>query len=67
MENKISRVVYILDTPASILDTPEGITEIRVLADSVEKQGDWVLALWNNKVTGGVKKERLKAFYLEVN
>lgn len=65
MENKIIRVVYILDTPASILDKPEGITELKVVVDSVEQQGDWILAVWHNKVVGGVKAEHLKAFYLE--
>ena len=65
MENKISRVVYILDTPEYILDTPERITELRVVADSVEQKDDWVLAIWNNNVVGGVKMAHLKAFYLE--
>ena len=65
MENQISRVVYILDTPERILDTSERIAELKVVADSVEQRGDWVFAIWNDKIVGGVKIAHLKAFYLE--
>lgn len=59
MENTL-RLVY-------VFDTTEGLTELRVLADSVEQRNGWVLAIWRNQVTGGVKKEHLKAFYLEAD
>ena len=60
MENNMLRAVFILN------DT-EGVTEFNVPAESIEHGDGWVLALWNNKVVGGVKEECLKAFYLEVN
>ena len=60
MENKITRVVY-------ILDTPEGVTELKVVADRIKQTGDWVLAIWENNVVCGVKMAHLKAFYLEYN
>lgn len=59
MENTL-RLVY-------VFDTTEGLTELRVLADSVEQRNGWVLAIWRNQVTGGVKEEHLKAFYLEAD
>lgn len=59
MENKL-RLVY-------LFDATEGMTELRVLADSVEQRNGWVLAVWHNQVVGGVKEEYLKAFYLEVD
>lgn len=59
MEDKILRLVY-------VFDTTEGLTELRVLADSVEQRNGWILAICHNQVTGGVKEEHLKAFYLEV-
>lgn len=58
MENEVLRVIY-------ILDTPEGITELKVVAHGVQQEGDWVLAIWNNNVVGGVKMAHLKAFYVE--
>lgn len=60
MEENMTRVVY-------VLNNTEGITEFKVLADSIEQRNGWVLALWHNQVIGGVKEEYLKAFYLEVN
>jgi hypothetical protein len=59
MENKL-RLVY-------LFDTTEGLSELRVLADSVEQRNGWVLAVWNNQVIGGVKAEHLKAFYMDVD
>lgn len=59
MEN-ITNIVYILN------DT-DGISELRILADSVEQRNGWVLALWNGQIMGGIKEECLKAFFLEVN
>ena len=59
MENTL-RLVY-------VFDTTEGLTELRVLADSVEQRNGWVFAIWRNQVTGGVKEEHLKAFYLEAD
>lgn len=59
MENTL-RLVY-------VFDTTEGLTELRVLSDSVEQRNGWVLAIWRNQVTGGVKEEHLKAFYLEAD
>lgn len=47
-----------------VFDTDEGVTELKVLADSIEQRNGWILALWHNQVTGGVKEEYLKAFYL---
>lgn len=57
MENKILEVIY-------IFNNTEEITELRVLADSIEQINGWILALWNGEVVGGVKEEYLKAFYL---
>ena len=45
----------------------EGLTELRMLADSIEQRNGWVLAFWRNQMVGGVKEEYLKAFYLEVD
>lgn len=59
MENTL-RLVY-------VFDATEGLTELRVLADSVEQRSGWVLAIWRNQVVGGVKEEYLKAFYLEAD
>ena len=39
---------------------------IKVLADSVENRNGWILAIWRDRVIGGVKEEHLKAFYLEL-
>lgn len=47
-----------------LFNNTEGITELRVPADSIEQRNGWVLAFWNDKVIGGVKEEYLKAFYL---
>ena len=60
MEDKALRLVY-------VFDTTEGLTELIVLADSVEQRNGWVLAIWCNQVVGGVKEEHLKAFYLEAD
>ncbi len=60
MKDNALRLVY-------VFDTTEGLTELRVLADSVEQRNGWVLAIWHNQVTGGVKEGHLKAFYLEVD
>lgn len=57
MENKLEAVY--------IFNNTEGITELKVLADSIEQRNGWVLALWKNEVIGGVKEEYLKAFYLK--
>lgn len=57
MENKLEAVY--------IFNNTEGITELQVLADSIEQRNGWVLALWKNEVIGGVKEEYLKAFYLK--
>ena len=50
-----------------VFNTNEGIAELRILANSIEQRNGWILALWKDKVVGGVKEEYLKAFYLEVN
>lgn len=50
-----------------VFNTNDGITELRILANSIEQRNGWILALWEDKVVGGVKEEYLKAFYLEVN
>ena len=57
MGNTILDAVY-------IFNNIEGITELRVPADSIEQRNGWILALWNDKVVGGVKEEYLRAFYL---
>jgi hypothetical protein len=57
MVNAILEAVY-------VFNNTEGITELRVLADSIEQRNGWVLAFWNDEVIGGVKEEYLKAFYL---
>jgi hypothetical protein len=58
MKNNILNVVY-------VFNTTEGITELKIFADSIEQRNGWVLAMWQNQVVGGVKEEYLKAFYLE--
>jgi hypothetical protein len=60
MEDKVLRLVY-------VFDTTEGLSELRVLADSIEQRNGWILAIWRNQVVGGVKEEHLKAFYLEAD
>ena len=60
MEDKVLRVVY-------VFNSEEGLTELRVLADSIEQRNGWVLAFCHDKMVGGVKEEHLKAFYLEVD
>ena len=60
MEDKVLRLVY-------VFDTTEGLSELRVWADSIEQRNGWILAIWRNQVVGGVKEERLKAFYLEAD
>lgn len=50
-----------------VFNSTEGVTELRILADSVEQRNGWVLAFWRNQMVGGVKEEHLKAFYLEVD
>lgn len=57
MENNMLEVVY-------IFNNTDGITELRVVANSIEQRNGWVLALWNDMVVGGVKEEYLKAFHL---
>lgn len=59
MENKLS-IVY-------VFNTTDGLTELRVLANSVEQRNGWILAFWGGQVVCGVKEEYLKAFYLEVD
>lgn len=57
MGNMILEAVY-------LFNNAEGVTELRVLADGIEQRNGWVLALWNDKVVGGVKEEYLRTFYL---
>lgn len=57
MGNTILEAVY-------VFNNTEGITELRVPADSIEQRNGWILAIWNDKVIGGVKEEYLRAFYL---
>ena len=57
MGNTILEAVY-------VFNNTEGITELRVPADSIEQRSGWVLAICNGEVIGGVKEEYLKAFYL---
>jgi lysophospholipid acyltransferase (LPLAT)-like uncharacterized protein len=59
MEENTTRAVY-------VLSSTEGITEFKVLADSIEQRNGWILAFWHNQMIGGVREEHLKAFYLEV-
>lgn len=59
MEEKITRLVY-------VFNNTEGLTELRVLADSIEQINGWILAIWRDSIIGGVKEEHLKAFYLEL-
>ena len=61
MKNNMLEAVYIFNSPEN---NPEGIAELRILADGFEKRNGWVLAVWNSQVVGGVKEEYLKAFYL---
>lgn len=50
-----------------VFNNTEGLTELRILADSIEQRSGWVLAFYNDKMVCGVKEEHLKAFYLEVD
>lgn len=50
-----------------VFNNTEGLTELRILADSIEQRNGWVLAFWRNQMVGGVKEEHLKAFYLKVD
>lgn len=50
-----------------VFNNTEGLTELRILADSIEQRNGWVLAFWRNQMVGGVKEKHLKAFYLEVD
>ena len=59
MEN-ITNIVYMFK------DT-DWMSELRILADSVEQRNGWVLALWHGQIMCGIKEEYLKAFFLEVN
>ena len=58
MKNNILNAVFILN------DT-EGMTGLKVPAQGIEERNGWVIALWENQMTCGVKAEHLKAFYLE--
>ena len=60
MEDTILNAVY-------VFNNTEGTTELRVPANSIEQRSGWVLALWDDKVIGGVKEEYLRAFYLTPN
>ena len=50
-----------------VFNNEEGLTELKILADSIEQINGWVLAFWHNQMVGGVKEEYLKAFYLKVD
>ena len=63
MENNEFVTIYIV----YVFNNTEGLTELRILADSIEQRNGWVLAFWRNQMVGGVKEEHLKAFYLEVD
>ena len=63
MENKILEVVYVFNN----INNTKGIDELRLLADDIMQRNGWILALWNDRVIGGVKEEYLKAFYLEIS
>ena len=60
MKNELLEVVY-------IFNNAKGISELRILADSIEQRNEWILALCNGDVVGGVKEEYLRAFYMEVH
>ena len=60
MGNILLKAVY-------LFNNTEGVTELKILADSIEQRNGWVLAIWNDRVVAGVKGEYLKAFYLEIN
>lgn len=47
-----------------VFNNADGIDELRILADDIKQTNGWVLAIWNNKVVGGVKEEYLRCFYL---
>lgn len=58
MEDKLFHAVF-------MFNDKDGITELRIPANNIEQRSGWVLALYNEKVIGGVKEEYLKAFCLE--
>ena len=53
-----------MDILVYLLNNTEGVTELAVLADDIKQKDEWVLALRNDMVVGGVKTEYLKGFYL---
>lgn len=50
-----------------MFNNTDGITELNVLANSIEQRNGWVLAYWEDKMVCGVKEEHLKGFYLKVD
>ena len=59
MDDNILEVAY-------IFNNTEGITELAVPANNIEQRNGWVLALYDDKVLGGVKEEYLKGFYIRL-
>lgn len=57
MENNALEAVF-------VFNNADGVDELRLLADDIKQTNGWVLAIWNNKVVGGVKEEYLRCFYL---
>ena len=47
-----------------VFNNADGVDELRLLADDIEHKSGCVLAIWKNKVVGGVKEEYLRCFYL---
>lgn len=58
MESAIFEAVY-------VFNDADGVTKIKVGANSIEQINGWVLAMLDGKVIGGVKEEYLRAFYLK--
>ena len=57
MEDNVLEAVF-------VFNNSNGIDELRLLANNVEHRSGYVLAIWNDKVVGGVKEEYLRCFYL---
>lgn len=57
MEDNVLEAVF-------VFNSADGVDELRLLADDIKQTNGWVLAIWNNKVVGGVKEEYLRCFYL---
>ena len=57
-DEPVMRLVY-------ILNEGQGFNELRTLANTVKQRNGWILALYHDRITCGVREEYVKAFYLD--